>query len=100
MGSVPELMEHARLRGYLLRLGETPDGPPLHRLRSVIGSMGELRPSREGVGAHCSLTLADGVVLGDAIAALANDGIPVISCTEERSALEEAFRSLTGDPAT
>jgi ABC-2 type transport system ATP-binding protein len=98
-GSVPELMEHARLRGYLLRLGDDPEGPPLDLLRAVLGDMAELRAAREGVGAHCSLTLAEGVLLGDAIAALANAGIPVVSCTEERSALEEAFRSLTGDPA-
>ncbi len=99
-GSVPELMEHARLRSYLLRLGETADGvAPLARARGVLGSMGELRPTRDEDGIHFSLLLADGVVLGEAVAALSNAGVPVLSCTEARSALEEAFRSLTGDPA-
>ena len=99
-GSVPELMKHARLRGYLLRLGRLAQDDDLSDLQSALGAMGDLRRLRDGAGAHSSLTLADDVVLGDAISRLVAAGAVVLSCTEERSALEEAFRSLTGDPAT
>ncbi|MGD9570393.1 MAG: ABC transporter ATP-binding protein [Thermoleophilia bacterium] len=99
-GSVPGLMEHARMRGYLLRLDEATDADDLARLRGAVEGMGTLEPSVPGSTSHLSLALADDVILGDAIARLVSAGAQVISCTEERSALEEAFRSLTGDPGT
>jgi ABC-2 type transport system ATP-binding protein len=95
-GSVPQLMEHARLRAYLLRLDGGGE-PPLTRARQALGPLGTLRQVRDGLDAHVSLRLARDAVLGDAIAAMANAGVAVVSCTEERSALDEAFRSLTGD---
>jgi hypothetical protein len=46
---------------------------------------------------HYTLTLADGVVLGEALASLAAAQIDVLACREERSEIEEAFLSLTGN---
>jgi hypothetical protein len=97
-GSVPQLMEHARLRGYLLRLGGEVDGDDLAALDAALGGLGRLERADAHASAHCVLTLADDVVLGDAIARLVAVGARVETCTEQRSALEEAFRSLTGDP--
>ncbi len=94
-GPVPALMDHARLRGYLVRF-EWDLGPDdVRRLQAALGDVAELVGATEG-GAHHALRLADGAVLGTVLATLAAAGAPVTSCTEERSALEEAFRSLTG----
>ena len=46
---------------------------------------------------HYVLSLDDGVVLGDALAAIAAAGLQVHSCRERRSELEDAFRFLTED---
>jgi hypothetical protein len=43
------------------------------------------------------MTLQDGVVLGDALAALAAADIKVLACREERSEIEEAFLSFMRD---
>lgn len=43
------------------------------------------------------LTLAGGVALGEAIAALANAGVTVVGCREERPGVEEAFVLVTSE---
>ena len=98
-GSVPLLMEHATLRAYVLRIGDGPGAPGAARMQEAVRPFGELVPTADeasGAAPYHSLRLRDDAVLGDAIAALVAAGTQVISCTEERSALEEAFRSLTG----
>jgi hypothetical protein len=44
------------------------------------------------------LVLAEGAVLGDAVAALSAARIQVLACRQERSEIEEAFLALTEDP--
>jgi len=87
-GSVPELMAHAVPRRYLLRLRGTMDSDALKGLATL---------ERTGDGAeHFLLVLLDDVVLGDALALLEAAGIHVLTCTEERSGIEQAFLSLAG----
>lgn len=96
-GAVSELTEHARRRGYLLRLESAAGGglSSISRLQTTVGAHGRIDEAPDGGGSWFSLLLDTDAVLGDAIAALVADGVSVVSCTEERSALEEAFRSLT-----
>ena len=87
-GSVPELMAHAVPRRYLLRLRGTMPSEALDGLATL---------ERTGDGAeHFLLVLKDDTVLGDALAALDAAGIGVLTCTEERSGIEQAFLSLAG----
>jgi hypothetical protein len=44
-----------------------------------------------------TLTIAPGEMLGPALVRLSAAGLDVISCTEERSPIEEAFMGLTED---
>jgi ABC-2 type transport system ATP-binding protein len=87
-GSVPELQAHAVPRRYLLRLRGTMESDALKGLATL---------ERTGDGAeHFLLVLLDDVVLGDALGALDAAGIDVLTCTEERSGIEQAFLSLAG----
>jgi ABC-2 type transport system ATP-binding protein len=88
VGSVPELMAHAVPRRYLLRLRGSMESDALNGLATL---------ERTGESAeHFLLSLREGVVLGDALAALAAAGLDVLTCTEERSGIEQAFLSLAG----
>ncbi len=94
-GSVPRLLALAAPRRFLLRLDP----------RSLAAHGGALEPvlrgraTLEGVGAddpeHFLLALGDGVALGEILGALAENEVTVLSCSEERSELEEAFLLLT-----
>ena len=46
---------------------------------------------------HYLLVLREDAVLGDALGALAAEGVDVLTCTEERSEIEQAFLSLAGE---
>jgi ABC-2 type transport system ATP-binding protein len=100
-GTVPELMTHAVPRRYLLRLRNGRPrredlGPALARIladRAVISAA-----SDDDAAEYYTLTLAEGVVLGEALASLTGAGVDVLACREERSEIEEAFLSLTGRP--
>jgi ABC-type multidrug transport system ATPase subunit len=98
-GTVPELMGSSGARRVLIHLGRQPGRGPL------IGRVTDLLDSRAGVlpaggagedGEHLLLVLEADAVLGDLIATLANDGIAVLACREERSEIEQAFLRLTG----
>lgn len=97
-GTVTELMAHATPHQYLLRL-RSSNGPVA--LQDVLARSLEdkARLSAADDAEHYRLALADGVVLGDALAALALGGVHVLACREERSEIEEAFLALTGDGA-
>jgi ABC-2 type transport system ATP-binding protein len=97
-GTVPELMAHATPHQYLLRL-RNGNGP--RALQEVLDDalQGRARLTAAEDVEHYRLALADGVVLGDALASLAVAGAQVLACREERSEIEEAFLALTGDAA-
>ncbi len=94
-GSVPRLLALAAPRRFLLRLDPRTLGAHRAELERTLQGRGTL----EGVGAddpeHFLLALADGVPLGDVLAALAEADVTVLSCSEERSELEQAFLLLT-----
>jgi ABC-2 type transport system ATP-binding protein len=94
-GTVPELMSHATRRRYVLHL-DPQDGDPraLAALREAFASTATLTHIGEEHSEHYLLTLAEGYVLGDALAALATADVRVLSCQEERSEIEEAFLLL------
>ena len=58
--------------------------------------LGTLTPMGKDDEEHYVLHLADGVILGDALARLTSSGVRVLACREERSEIEEAFLSLAG----
>jgi ABC-2 type transport system ATP-binding protein len=91
LGSVPELMAHAVPRRYLVRLRSSR---PI--ATNAVGALGTIAPSGEPSSGHYLLVLRDDAVLGAALGALAANGVDVITCTEERSEIEQAFLSLAG----
>jgi ABC-2 type transport system ATP-binding protein len=97
-GSVPELMAHAVPRRYLLRVRNgRPDGQGLHsRLERVLAGRAVVSAPSGDDAEHYVVTLAQDVVLGEALASLTEAEIDVLACREERSEIEEAFLSLTG----
>ena len=96
-GTVPELMAHATPQSYLLRLRNgVADRDALQQVldRALPG---KARIATADDAEHYRLGLADGVVLGDALASLTLEGVQVLACREERSEIEEAFLALTRD---
>jgi ABC-2 type transport system ATP-binding protein len=96
-GSVPELMDRAVPRQYLVRLrnGRAPGEDLSADLRRALSGQATIAPASEEDPERYRLALDDGVVLGEALSSLAAGGIDVLSCREERSEIEEAFLSLT-----
>jgi ABC-2 type transport system ATP-binding protein len=96
-GSVPELMSHATATRYVLRLrnGGSSAVELLSVLEQALAGRGTIRPSRRGDEEHWVLGLTEGIVLGDALAALTAAEVQVLACREERSEIEDAFLSLT-----
>jgi ABC-type multidrug transport system ATPase subunit len=97
-GTVAEMMAIAVPRRYLLRL--TNGRPAPYSLESVgssaLGSLGRLEHAGDTSAEHYVLSLADDVILGDALSALASADIDVLTCREERSEIEQAFLALAG----
>ena len=92
-GSVPELMAQTVCRRYLLQL-RNGDGDA-EDFDEIVGEAATVARAPRGEDGHYLLTLADGIVLGDALARLTAARIDVLSCREERSQVEEAFLRLT-----
>jgi ABC-2 type transport system ATP-binding protein len=95
-GSIPALMAMSTPRRYLvgLRNGGLV-GPELEqRLGLVLGDVATVAPTG-GSAEHYVLSLAEGALIGDAIAALAEAEVSVFACREEKSEIEEAFLTLT-----
>ena len=97
-GTVPELMGTSGARRFLLHLARLPGGgQQIDRVTDLLRPVGSVLPAGgDGDGEHLLLVLQGDAVLGDAIATLANAGIKVVACREERSGIEEAFLRLTG----
>ena len=100
-GSVPALMAHATPHAFVVRLQARPgtaatSTPP----SDVLAGLATIeQTAREDVD-NFSLSLAAGVSLGEALDALYREGFEILSCREARSAIEEAFLSLTGTQLT
>ena len=75
------------------------NGRPSSRLaiQRALGSSGTVVEADHCAGEFV-LQLADGVILGDALARLTGAGVELVSCREERPEIEEAFIRLTGRP--
>jgi ABC-2 type transport system ATP-binding protein len=97
-GPVPVLLDHVVPRRFILRLRDADTGVPATRERvdSLLGPLGRTDDVPGGVLEHVLLILESDAVLGDALAAVSNGGIQVLTCTQERSELEDAFIALTG----
>jgi ABC-2 type transport system ATP-binding protein len=100
-GSVAELAERALSRRYLVHLRNGRlTGEGLEAMVSSTLSGRASVSSIDGAGSeHYVLTLAQGVILGDALAALIAANIQVLGCRDARPELEDAFLVLTDDPA-
>jgi ABC-2 type transport system ATP-binding protein len=91
-GPVPEFLKHAGRRSYVLQLGDgarAPASGPISDGQTVLGHLDEMTAGR------FLLRLESEVRLGDAIVAIEESGVAVVSCREQRSDLEDAFRRLT-----
>lgn len=98
LGTVSQLMSRALTRTYFLRVR---NGRPVRdavqtALSRAIEGMGAITAGAGDDPESFILSLADAVVLGDAIAALTASGFQVLACQEERPAIERAFLQLTG----
>ena len=99
-GSVEGLMAQAASRRYVIRVRNGhpgalgPSSSPACSARAP-----RVAPGAGADGEHFRLEPVAGVPLGAAIAALADGGIDVLACRQERSEIEEAFLALTGDQA-
>jgi ABC-2 type transport system ATP-binding protein len=95
-GSVNELMARAGARRFVLRLGAAPGARDRGRLGLCLGDAAHIEPVEAEDGEHWVLTLRGETVLGEAVAALASAGVPVLACHRERSEIEDAFVALSG----
>jgi ABC-2 type transport system ATP-binding protein len=98
-GTVTQLLAVADQRRHVVRLRANGSGPAglLEAGAAALGSRGALTPSGDGDSEHFVMALGEGVVLGEAIAALAGASLEVLACREERSELERAFLHLVDD---
>jgi hypothetical protein len=81
---------------YLVHLTDGAGlGDLLHRAAGAVDGLGVIRRAGEQGSEHFVLALGNNVVLGDALRRLLDAGINVVSCTQERSSVEEGFLHLT-----
>jgi ABC-2 type transport system ATP-binding protein len=97
LGSVHELTAHARPGEHVLRLTNCrPAGPAMYvAAEAALRGHGTLVPVGGEDSEHYVLSLDEGVVLGDALTALAGADVKVLACRERRSEIEDAFLTLT-----
>ncbi|MDR7554838.1 MAG: ABC transporter ATP-binding protein [Armatimonadota bacterium] len=97
-GTVPQLLAQTVPDRYVLRVtnGRGGNHPSAAELQAALGRHGTIaRAGGQDAGDYV-LTMHNGAVLGDALAALSAARFHVLSCREERPGLEEAFLRLTG----
>lgn len=95
-GSVAALIAAAEARRFVLRLGHAGDVESRPALAEALGDGAALERLDDD---HWLLALRGGTVLGDAVAALAGAGVPVLACHRERSEIEAAFVALAAEEA-
>jgi hypothetical protein len=89
-------MAYAAPRRFVVQLRDGPTSSPSPgALAAALAGRAKLVRIGGEDSEHYLLSLADDVVLGDAVASLAAANIEVLSCREERSEIEEAFLLLT-----
>jgi ABC-2 type transport system ATP-binding protein len=99
-GGVHELSALARPTEHVIRMNGRPSGREAQAAaEAALRGRGTLTPVGFGDVDHYFLSLEEGVVLGDALAALAAADLKVLSCRERRSEIEDAFLALTRDEA-
>jgi hypothetical protein len=82
----------------VIRVRNGRPGPLLaDKLATLLAERASVEPGAGDDGEHFRLEPVAGVPLGSAIAALADGGVDVLACRQERSEIEEAFLALTGD---
>jgi ABC-2 type transport system ATP-binding protein len=97
-GSVEGLMAQAASRRYVIRVRNGRPGPLVaDQLATLLADRASVEPGATADGEHFRLEPVAGVPLGSAIAALADGGVDVLACRQERSEIEEAFLALTGE---
>jgi ABC-2 type transport system ATP-binding protein len=97
-GSVEALMAQAASRRYVIRVRNGhPGALATEQLAGLLGARASVEPGAGADGEHFRLEPGEGVPLGAAIAALADGGVDVLACRQERSEIEEAFLALTGE---
>ena len=95
-GSVSALVALGGADRHVLELGPATT-LPLPALHDALGTLGQL--SRGSETGHVVLTLAPGVALGSAVAALSQAGAEILSCRDERPPIERAFLAVTAERA-
>ncbi|MEX0815864.1 MAG: ABC transporter ATP-binding protein [Gaiellales bacterium] len=95
-GGVPDLLAHSIPRRYLLRVrnGSFSGRPAEAALNTALAGVGTIADAGES-SEHYLLQLQHGVILGDALKRLTEATFQILTCSEERSELEEAFLALT-----
>jgi ABC-type multidrug transport system ATPase subunit len=99
-GSVSDLIGRAPARRYVVQVrnGHPHHAPDVRTLQRSLGTLARIS-EETGEDGHFLLRPAPRVVLGSAIAALAEYGFEVISCRQERAEIEEAFLALAEERA-
>ena len=97
VGTVPELMATSMPRRYVVRLRDPHGGPIVEAVTPMLGDLGVL--SAGGGRDHYVLALTDRASLGAALQVFLGGGLEVLSCTEERSGLEQSFLDLVQGPS-
>jgi ABC-2 type transport system ATP-binding protein len=97
-GTVPELVSLARPRHYVVELSADglQDSHLLDAAASALAGLARVRPVTGAASSVFVVTLEPGEMLGDVVESLRGSGIGLVSCTEERSPIEEAFLALSG----
>ncbi len=97
-GTVSQLIALAVPRRYVLRLrnGRADGGELVPVLRERVGDGGTIAAAADGDRDDFLLHLAEGVVLGEVLAALTAGGVDVLGCREEVSEIENAYLNLAG----
>jgi ABC-2 type transport system ATP-binding protein len=97
-GSVAALAAMGGGDRHVVQLGNATVRP-LAALDAALGTRGRIAPAVGEDGSHALLTLAPGVALGAALAALVAAGAEIISCRDERPPIERAFLAVTAERA-
>jgi ABC-2 type transport system ATP-binding protein len=94
-GTVHDLAARALVRRYVVRLRSAE---AVREAATALPPGATATPAAELGAEHALLVLAPGQILGHALAQLTRRGIDVLSCTEERSPVEQAFMDLSDEP--